>query len=126
MSIPTVSQTQVSSIFKAIGVQPGDGLLVHSALQFLGRPENGPQTYLDALDEVLGTEGTVIVPTFNFGFARGEDYDAETAPAENMGVFSEYVRQQPGARRTSHPMQSLSDYGEICRCAGGFGHAFSL
>ena len=29
-----------------------------------------------------------------------------------MGVFSEYVRQQPGARRTSHPMQSLAIMGK--------------
>ncbi|KAA3642748.1 MAG: aminoglycoside N(3)-acetyltransferase [Chloroflexi bacterium] len=112
MSIPTVTQSQVANLLKELGIQPGDGLLVHSALQFLGRPENGPQTYLDALFEVLGTEGTIVVPTFNFGFARGEDYDPDTAPAEHMGVFSEYVRQQTDAKRTSHPMQSLAVVGK--------------
>ena len=56
MSIPTVSQTpSLQYLLKAIGVQPGDGLLVHSALQFLGKPESGLQTYLAAFLEVLGT-----------------------------------------------------------------------
>jgi aminoglycoside N3'-acetyltransferase len=111
MALPTVTKEQVIALLGEIGVEPGDGLLVHSALQFLGRPEDGPATYLQALEAVLGPEGTIAVPTFNFGFARGEDYDPATTPADGMGAFSEYVRQQPGAQRTSHPMQSLAILG---------------
>ena len=28
-----------------LGIQPGDGLLVHSAVQFLGQPEGGVGMY---------------------------------------------------------------------------------
>jgi aminoglycoside 3-N-acetyltransferase len=55
--------------------------------------------------------GTFCVPTFNFAFARGEPYDPGATPSQGMGVFSEYVRQRPEARRTSHPMQSLAVVG---------------
>ncbi|HWQ84626.1 MAG TPA: AAC(3) family N-acetyltransferase [Anaerolineales bacterium] len=117
-----VSLTQVLEELRRVGVKPGDGLLVHSAIQFLGRPDSGISLYFEALSAVLGlpAQGTLAVPAFNFGFARGQAYDPANTPAEGMGVFSEYVRQQPGAFRTPHPMQSLAIIGvhapELAQC----------
>jgi aminoglycoside N3'-acetyltransferase len=133
----TVTRDQLIAALKALGLEPGDGLLVHSAVQFLGRPVGGVGTYLEALGEVINCElgvrnyelgtatigsnsavpdmqpstGTLAVPTFNFGFARGEPYDPLSTPSQGMGAFSEHVRQLPGARRTAHPMQSLAIIG---------------
>ncbi len=67
--------------------------------------------YLDAILEVIGPEGTLIVPTFNFGFAKGEPYDPLTTPSVGMGAFSDFVRRLPGAFRTRHPMQSIAVLG---------------
>jgi aminoglycoside 3-N-acetyltransferase len=106
-----ITKEMLKETLLAVGVKTGDGLLVHSALQYLGHPASGISIYLDALLEVLGPKGTLAVPTFNFGFARGEPYDPWNTPAQGMGVFSEYVRQLPGARRTPHPMQSLAVIG---------------
>lgn len=111
MAFPAVSKRQVVGLLGSLGITAGEGLLVHSALQFLGRPEDGPQTYLVALEEVLGPAGTIAVPTFNFAFARGEEYDPAETPSAGMGAFSEHVRRQPAARRTRHPMQSLAVLG---------------
>ncbi len=112
-----VSTEQVYTLLRQAGVQPGDGVLVHSALQFLGRPEDGLDTYLAALKQAVGigedaAQGTIAVPTFNFAFARGEDYNPQTTPAVNMGVFSEFFRQQPDVYRTTHPMQSFALMGK--------------
>jgi aminoglycoside 3-N-acetyltransferase len=95
----------------SLGIRQGDGLLVHSAIQYLGRPAGGVGMYLEAITTVIGPGGTLAVPTFNFAFARGEPYDPQNTPSAGMGSFSEYVRQQPGARRTTHPMQSLAVIG---------------
>jgi aminoglycoside N3'-acetyltransferase len=81
-----VNKTQIVEILKQVGVGVGDGLLVHSALQFLGRPEGGIGIYLEALQEVVGQQGTLVVPTFNFSFAKGEDYDPAAVPAVGMGI----------------------------------------
>ena len=113
-----VSRQEIVESLAAVGITRGDGLLVHSALQFLGRPAGGLGSYLGALDEViglsgLGARGRLAVPTFNFGFARGEDYDPATAPAVGMGAFSEFVRQDPRAFRTTHPMQSFALIGNM-------------
>jgi aminoglycoside N3'-acetyltransferase len=106
-----VSSSQLSDKLIEVGVSAGDGLLVHSALHVLGRPLGGTQMYLDTLQDAVGKAGTLVVPTFNFAFARGEDYDPAETPADKMGAFSEFFRQQPEARRTSHPMQSFCAIG---------------
>ena len=106
-----VSLDQVVGVLKAQNIVAGDGLLIHSSIQFLGIPEGGPGMYLQAIQSVVGSQGTIVVPTFNFSFARGEDYDPDSVPSDGMGSFSEYVRQHPDSLRTTHPMQSLAVIG---------------
>ncbi len=123
-----ITPAQLEKVLQEVGVQTGDGLLVHSAIQFLGRPIGGTEMYYRALCAVLDdrvstktydgqatplelTQGTIAVPTFNFAFANGERYDPRTTPSANMGVFSEYVRQLPQSEHTSHPLQSLAVVG---------------
>jgi len=130
----SVSSQQIVEALRAVGIEAGDGLLVHSAVQYLGRPAEGLGTYLEAILTTIAPHlsgithpaqgstlpphpaprtllGTLVVPTFNFAFARGEPYDPMTTPSAGMGAFSEYVRQLPEARRTPHPMQSLAVIG---------------
>lgn len=119
----TVTRQQITDLLHDLGVQAGDGLLVHSAIQYLGQPQGGVGMYLDALCECLDINlsqpggqknpgsGTLAVPAFNFGFARSEPFEPQSTPSQGMGVFSEVVRQHPAARRTSHPMQSLAVIG---------------
>ena len=132
-----VTKAEFSAALKNLGIENGQGLLVHSAVQFLGRPAGGVEMYYEALCEALGisdqrlaisdqlpeiqperstfklqpSTGTLAVPTFTFAFARGEPYDPQETPSHGMGVFSEYVRRRPEARRTPHPMQSLAVVG---------------
>ena len=112
MPFLALTHTQLIEALSAVGVGKGDGLLIHSALQLLGRPEGGLQMVLDAILESIGPEGTLAVPTFPFTFNRGIDYDPATTPSKGMGAFSEFVRQQPDAHRTTHPMQSIAIIGK--------------
>jgi aminoglycoside 3-N-acetyltransferase len=126
------TREQIVRALQQAGVKPGDGLLVHSAIQYLGRPVGGVEMYFKAMNEALSPGssplddqqndsthepdsqvGTLAVPTFNFAFARGEPYDPLRTPSQGMGVFSEYVRQLPEAQRTPHPMQSLAVTGRF-------------
>jgi len=106
-----VTQDQVAECLRTVGIGPGDGVLVHSAIQYLGRPVGGVGIYWAAFQDVLGEGGTLVVPTFDFGFARGIPFDRANTPSEKMGVFAEYVRCLPEAKRTPHPMQSLAAVG---------------
>jgi len=108
-----VEYQQVIACLKTLDIKKGDGLLVHSAIQFLGKPVGGIVIYKDAIMQVIGPSGTLVVPTFNFDFANGESYDRNETPSKGMGVFSEYIRQLPEAQRTSHPMQSVAAVGRF-------------
>lgn len=110
------SYSELVEALYAAGVYDGLCVMVHSSLLHLGRMENVKSSKLaamhySALREVLGTEGTVIVPTFNFGFCDGEAFDPKSTPSVGMGIFSEYVRNIPDTVRSSHPMQSVAAVG---------------
>jgi aminoglycoside 3-N-acetyltransferase len=113
MGLPNVTRTQIVAVLHELGLHPGDGVMVHAALQYLGQPEGGAEMYLDALDEVLGLseQGTLVAPALNFGFAHDKPFDQLETPSEGMGILAELVRQHPGARRGRHPLQSVAAIG---------------
>jgi aminoglycoside 3-N-acetyltransferase len=113
MALNEITREQIEDSLLKLGINKGDGLLIHSALHVLGRPVGGIEVYWQTLQDILGAEGTIAVPTFNFAFARGDDYDPLTTPSKNMGVFSEYVRKLISAKRTTHPLQSLAVAGKF-------------
>jgi len=97
--------------FRAIGVQTGDTLLVHSSYKSFGGVEGGPQTVIDALLHVLGDEGTLIMPTFNFDFCKGKPWDVRSTPS-HMGAITNMVREHPDAKRIFHPIYSFAILGK--------------
>ncbi|MCJ7695132.1 MAG: AAC(3) family N-acetyltransferase [Anaerolineaceae bacterium] len=107
MPLLGLSHDLLNKSLKNIGVSAGDGLLVHSAIQFLGQPRGGLEMIFNTIREILTPKGTIIVPTFNFDFAKGIDFNTQTTPSKGMGVFSEFVRKEASSVRTSHPLQSI-------------------
>lgn len=109
-----ITKSYLIDEFQALGMQKGDTIFVHSAYSTLGRSpggvEGGPQTVINALLELLGPEGTLIMPTFNYGFLRGTPWDIRTTPSQ-MGVLTELVRQDPRALRSFHAIYSVAAIG---------------
>ncbi len=101
--------------FRALGITAGDSIFVHSAYSSLGRApggvDGGPQTVIDAILDVLGPDGTLIMPTFNYDFLRGSPWDIRTTPSQ-MGVLTELVRTDPRARRMFHAIYSMAAIGK--------------
>lgn len=97
--------------FSELGVEPGDILLVHSSYNSFGGVEGGPQTIIDSLLEVLGKEGTLIMPTFNFDFCKGTPWDVRKTPSQ-MGIITNLVREHPDAKRVFHPIYSFAILGK--------------
>ena len=103
--------------FKELGVEEGDVLLVHSSYKSFGEVEGGPQTVVRALETVLGAEGTLIMPTFNFDFNKGMPWDVSTTPSR-MGILTEFVRKDPRAKRVFHPFYSFAILGKFAEMLG--------
>ena len=49
---------------KALGVSSGDLLFLRISYKAIGRVEGGPKTFVDALLDVVGKEGTIVVTAF--------------------------------------------------------------
>lgn len=93
--------------FRGLGLDAGDGVLVHSSLSSLGWVDGGAGTVVDALRETVGDGGTVMMPTFT---RYDRPYDPETSPS-TVGSISETFRTRPAAVRSAHPTKSVAAIG---------------
>jgi aminoglycoside 3-N-acetyltransferase len=107
-----LTKQELVTEFGKLGLKAGDIVLVHSSYKSLGGVAGGPQTIIDALLEVLTPEGTLIMPTFNFNFNKGEPWDVRNTPS-HMGVITELVRTNPNSRRVFHPFYSFAILGKL-------------
>ena len=107
-----ISREQNDESLRALGLRAGDILFVHSSLSSMGYVDGGAEAVVDALLDVLGPEGTLVVPTFNpsHNHENNPIFDAVNDPSE-MGQISEAARVRPGALRSTHLTHSMSALG---------------
>ncbi len=103
--------------FRELGVEEGDTLLVHSSYKSFGEVDGGPQMVIRALKAALGTQGTLIMPTFNFDFNKGVPWDVRKTRSK-MGALTEIVRMDPRAKRVFHPFYSFAILGKHAEMLG--------
>ena len=108
---------QLAEDFRLLGVAAGDTLLVHSSYKSFGGVDGGPQAVIDALLEVLGEDGTLVMPTFNFNFCKGADWDVRETPSQ-MGFMTNLARLDPRATRVFHPIYSFAVIGKHAEAFG--------
>jgi aminoglycoside N3'-acetyltransferase len=115
----------------ALGVSPGDLLYANVSLRQLGHLTGGPIELAEALLELIGPAGTLVIPAWMSPDARpdsSEMFDVAGTPSRS-GLLSETVRRLPGAVRSVHPVASVVAVGaraaEVTeghdRCATPFG-----
>ncbi|MDT0490993.1 AAC(3) family N-acetyltransferase [Streptomyces griseus] len=125
---------RLAAALSALGVRPGDVLLVHASLRATGPVPGGPATVLAALRRAVGRAGTLVVPAFTtensdtspqyrarvHGLDAGAreavraampPFDPALTPAPSMGALAETVRTAAGARRSGHPQTSFAALG---------------
>ena len=113
-----VTKEQLVEQLKAIGISSGADVLVHSSLSKIGYLEEGPKTIVDALLEVVGAEGTLLMPTspnnvFQLNYIRNTPFfDVRNSPSK-LGAITEYFRTLPGVIRSVHPTEPVSAIGPL-------------
>ena len=107
------TRKQLKQDLQKLGVCAGDKLLIHSSYKSLGGVEDGAQGFFETVTELLGEEGTLILPTLSFdtvGFDQPY-FDVKNTPS-CVGYLSEYFRTQfPGVIRSMHASHSCAVYG---------------
>lgn len=109
------TQSDLIEDLRRIGLRPGDRVVVHSSYRSIGPVDGGPGAVVDALLDVIGPEGLLVVPTFTYDTARFDPL----RELGRTGVVSETTRARPGAHRSLHPAYSVAAIGDgaegICR-----------
>lgn len=119
---------------EAAGVRRGDLVHLHSALFPLGmmegvEPAEIPRRVYEAFRQVIGSEGTLSVPTAFEDYARfGTPYDCRRSPVDrSQGALGQYVTDLPQSFRTYCPMCAIAAVGPLAeeiahsRTASAFG-----
>jgi len=127
-----VTVDSLTEDLRALGVRPGETLLVHSSLRALGWVAGGAQAVVDALRRAVGEAGTVVVPTFTGQYGDPAEwnnppvpddwvsrirasmpaYRPAVTPSRGVGVVPECLRTDPDAVRSRHPVVSFAALGD--------------
>lgn len=101
-----------------VGVKSGDSVFVHSNLGFFGHLENCKtsdflcESFISAFFDILGEEGTLIVPTYSYSFCHNEVYDPESTPT-TCGLLSSYFLKNYNNNRSLDPNFSVCGKGRL-------------
>ncbi len=111
-----LSQADIVQGLGQVGLKVGDTVLVHSAMRTFGYIQGGAKTIVAALLEVLGSTGTLVVPTFTFAHEAEKDpiIDPQNDRSE-MGIITETVRLHPKALRSIAFRHSFAAVGRRAR-----------
>ncbi|URZ86646.1 aminoglycoside N(3)-acetyltransferase [Floricoccus penangensis] len=118
--------------FKELGIQSNDNIIAHASLSAFSYILGDERAIFEALMEVIGVAGTLVVPTQTVDITdpiryeyppvpkewwqkiRDEipAFDKDKSPSRAIGDFAEYVRTYKDSKRSSHPLYSFAAVGE--------------
>ncbi|MCL4416814.1 MAG: AAC(3) family N-acetyltransferase [Actinobacteria bacterium] len=118
--------------FSNIGLRDGMTILLHSSLSSIGWVCGGAVAVILALENVLGPEGTLVMPAHSGDLSDPSiwenppvhkswwkiikeampPYDCELTPTKGIGVIPEVFRKQKGVLRSNHPQVSFTAKGK--------------
>lgn len=133
-----LTRTRLARDLAGLGVVAGETLLLHASMRSIGWVRGGAATVVEALRDVLGAAGTLVVPTCTENNsdtsrahlreiagmtaaeiaefrARMPAFDPATTPSVGMGRIAETVRTMAGAHRSAHPQSSFAAVGRGAR-----------
>ena len=115
------SRRELAGDFRALGVGPGDVVMLHASVRAVGAIAGGPDEIHVALGDALTADGTLLMyagcPQYVDEVGRGNlspaeeaevlvklpPFDPETArSARSHGVLVEFFRTSPGTRASRH------------------------
>ena len=101
------TKNDIKEQLSALGIKPGDTVLIHTAYSKIGEVEGGPDAFIDAFCEYL-EGGRFIVPTHTWGNVTPENpvYDVRaTVPC--IGLLPRIAARRSDGMRTLHPTHSV-------------------
>jgi aminoglycoside 3-N-acetyltransferase len=119
-----VTRGALAQAFRSLGLDAGQSVMLHASVKAVGPVMGGPNVILQALQDALGPDGTVMmyvgwhdIPDFVLElppdaralyYAEHPPFDPVTARAvRDHGIMAEVLRTWPGAWRSLNPEASM-------------------
>ncbi len=130
MDVTPRSPGAIADGLRHLGLSAGDLVMVHASLRKLGPVWGGADGVIDAIRDVLGEEGTMLMvlgaedrhawvnerPEADrvVLLADAEPFDAARTPAASeVGTLAEVFRRRPGTRVSDHPEARFAAAGPL-------------
>ncbi|CAM3692660.1 aminoglycoside N(3)-acetyltransferase [Marinicrinis lubricantis] len=127
-----MTKDRLYEIWRRLGIERGDKLMVHSSLSSLGYVIGGASAVIESLIAAVGESGTLIMPSQSTDLSNPsgwgnppvpEDwwpliykhmppYDVDRTPTCGMGAIAELFRTYPNVCRSKHPQTSFCALGK--------------
>lgn len=110
------SRQDLASHLRDLGVAKGDTLFVHASYKALGLVHGGAPAIVGALEDALGPDGRLLMPSFNLvqKERRAGTWNPATTPS-TVGWVTECFRRMPGTFRSDHYSHSVAARGKDAR-----------
>jgi aminoglycoside 3-N-acetyltransferase len=113
-----VARAELARDLAGLGIERGDTVFVHSSLKSLGYVDGGAASVVGALQDAVGPEGTLLVPTYYLPAGtvkatcelEGYVFDLNRH-GTNMGRLPETFLAVAATHRSVHPTHSVSAWG---------------
>jgi len=105
----------IESLLNA-GINVGDRLMVHASLSKMGFIYGGALTVVEALKEIIGSQGVLLMPTSPIArlqldyVKKNPVFDVMRTPSA-MGKISEVFRSSDAVIRSYHPTEPVAAWG---------------
>jgi aminoglycoside 3-N-acetyltransferase len=101
----------IRSMLHRAGAEKGSMVCIQSALRSIGPGTIPAEEIIAALQSVTGSEGTIIMPAYNFHAWTEQKIFSYRGTVSEVGRLTEIFRTTEGVVRTPHPVHSLSVWG---------------
>ncbi len=107
---------KLRDLAKQLQLNRGDGVYVTSDVKGLlytsmhNDDETDLNILIDGIIDIIGEEGSLVFPTFNWSFCGGTPFDYHKTPAKT-GSLCKIALERKDFRRTKHPIYSFAVWG---------------
>ncbi|MFC1713993.1 AAC(3) family N-acetyltransferase [Candidatus Poribacteria bacterium] len=109
-----LKRERIAHELKKLGAEHGDTLFIHSSFKSLGPVDGGAETVIHGLEDAVGAEGLILMPSFNLEGGRelrSKNWNMATTKS-TVGWLTEYFRTMPGTHRSDHYSHSVAARGK--------------
>lgn len=113
MKLPYTRDNLITDLIE-LGLEKDDTVFIHSSFKSLGQVEGGAITVISALEDVIGQDGLILMPSFNLLPTleeRVHTWHVDTTPS-TVGWLTEFFRQMPNTFRSDHYSHSVAARGK--------------